>query len=121
VAVLDPAARLGLVLEDDDFVAAHWANDLAGDLRAIDDWRTDEGLIAVGYEQHAPDIDPRARLSGELIELQLRAEFDAILLPAVFDDCVHASPKARDEDRALSFGVVSATRQDDRVRRELEE
>jgi hypothetical protein len=54
-----------------------------------------------------------------LVELKLSAEFDAVLLAAVFDDCVHASPKARDERSGCVFwDFVGATRQDDRVRRE---
>ena len=62
----------------------------------------------------------RAGIGSELIELELCAQLDAVLLAAVFDDCVHGSPKARDEIGLLSLESWAQARQDGRVRREAE-
>src|SRR4029079_10896794 len=69
MTVLDAAACLGLVLEHDDLVAASGADDLGGALGALDDWRSNQGLVAVGHEQYTADVDPGTGLSGKLIQL----------------------------------------------------
>ena len=91
MALLDPPARLGAVLERDDLVAAIPADDLGLDGRTVDHGRADGGLGAVGDEEHALQRDRLAGLDVEQLHLELGADLDAVLLPAGLDDCVHGS------------------------------
>ena len=91
-ALLDAGARLGLVLEDDDLVAALLAQHLRRDAGAIDERASDRRGVAVGDEQDAIERDGVAGLDVQPIDLDLSAELDAVLLAAGFDDCVHGVP-----------------------------
>ena len=92
MSLLDAAARLGSVLEDDDLLAAILAHDIGRHAGAVDGRATDGRLVAVGHEQDARELDRLARLRVEPIDGQLGAQLDAILLAAALDDCVHGIP-----------------------------
>jgi len=95
MTLLGAVTCLGPVLEDNDLLAASLAQDLGGDAGAVDDRLADNGRLAVSNEQDAAEVDRVTRRSGQLVDLELGAQFDAILLAAGFDDCVHVSPSAR--------------------------
>ena len=92
MALLDARAGLGLVLEDDDLLAALLAQHLGGDRGAVDERLADGGGVAVGDEQDSVEGDGVAGADVQPIDLDLRAELDAVLLAAGFDDCVHGLP-----------------------------
>ena len=104
MALLHAAARLGPVLEGDDLVGAIVADDLGADDGPGDERAADRGLVAVGDEQDAVEGDRLAGLGVEKLDLELRADLDAVLLPAGLDDCVHGSP------RGCSAGVTCRPR-----------
>ena len=95
MALLDAAARLGPVLERDQLGAAGLGDDLGADRRVGDQRPADRGLVAVGDQQDAIDGDRLARFDVEKLDLELRADFDAVLLTAGLDDCVHGSSGLR--------------------------
>ncbi len=80
--LLDAGACLGLVLEDDDLLASLLAQHLRGDAGAVHDGSADGGLVAVRDEQDAIEGDGVAGLDVQAIDLDLRAELDAVLLAA---------------------------------------
>ena len=80
--LLDARARLGLVLEDDDLLAAVLAQDLGRDAGAVHDRLADGGFVAVRDQQDAIERDGVAGLDVQAIDLDLRAELDAVLLAA---------------------------------------
>ena len=57
MAMLDTAARLRPVLEDDDLLATVGPKHLAGNLGPLDDGRPDQRVLAVGDEQDTADLD----------------------------------------------------------------
>ncbi len=94
MALLDPAAGLGPVLERDQLLATRLADDLGADLGARDQRTTDRRIGAVADEQDPFERDRLARLDVEELDLELGADLDAILLSAGLDDCVHGSSGA---------------------------
>ena len=92
VTLLHAPARLRPVLEADHLVATVAAQDLGGDARVRDDRAPDRGRVAVGDEQDAIERDRLAGAGLEELDLELRADLDAILLSAGLDDCVHGTP-----------------------------
>ena len=71
------------------------------------DRAADGRRVAVGDEEDAVE---RHRLAGpgcQELDLELRADLDAVLLPAGLDDCVHGSSgrdvRSRGNDRGLEF------------------
>jgi hypothetical protein len=95
MTLLDPAARLGPVLEGDELGTAGLGDDLGADRRVGDQRPADRGLVAVGDQQDAIDGDRLARLDVEELDLELGPDFDPILLTAGLDDCVHGSSGMR--------------------------
>jgi hypothetical protein len=91
MALLDPAAGLGAVLEVDELLAAGLAHDVGRDGGIRDDRATDGRGVAVGNEEHAIERDRIAGIDLQELDLELGADLDAILLPAGLDDCVHGS------------------------------
>src|SRR4051812_28379015 len=89
--LLDATARLGPVLERDELRTAGLGDDLGTDRRVRDQRPADRGLIAVGDQQDAIDGDRLARFDVEQLDLELGPDFDAVLLTAGLDDCVHGS------------------------------
>ena len=92
MALLDAAARLGAVLERDELrrrgsgvTTSALTDASATSGRPIVD------VVAVGDEQDALERDRLAGLDVEQLDLELRADLDAVLLPAGLDDCVHGS------------------------------
>ena len=102
MALLDAAARLRAVLEGDDLLAAHLADDLGADLGVRDQRPADRGVVTVGDEEDALEGDRLAGLDVEELDLELRADLDAVLLPAGLDDCVHGSSGLLIHRRATS-------------------
>jgi len=91
VALLDPPARLGAVLERDDLVTAIPTKYLGADRRAVHQRTTDAGIGTVGDEQDSIERDRLAGFDVEELDLELGADLDSILLSAGLDDCVHGS------------------------------
>ena len=91
MALLDSAPRLRAVLEVDDLLAAGLPDDLGRDGGVLDERTADGGHVSVGDEQHAVERDRVARSDLEELDLELRADLDAVLLSAGLDDCVHGS------------------------------
>jgi hypothetical protein len=91
VALLDPAASLGPVLEVDELGAAIATDDLGCDRRVLDDGPADRRGLAIGDQQDPLDLDRIAGGAVEELDLELRADLDAVLLTARLDDCVHGT------------------------------
>ncbi len=90
VSLLRAVARLGPVLEDDQFLAPILTNDLRGDRRLGHDRGTDMRRFSVGDQQDAIESDRIARVARQALDRKLSAKFDAVLLATRFDYCVHA-------------------------------
>src|SRR5437867_13171270 len=99
MALLDPPACLRPVLEADQLLAAVAAEDLRGDRGIRDQGPPDRGGIAVGDEQDTIEGNRVTRRGFETLDLELRADLDAVLLSAGLDDCVHGSPGAWSRSR----------------------
>ena len=93
---------LGLYLNTTIFSPRIWRTTLALTVAPSTTGCADGGLVAVRHEQDARDIDALAGLDLQPVHLDLRAELDAVLLAAGFDDCVHGS--------LMSDGVTIAPR-----------
>ena len=91
MALLDAAAGLGSVLEGDEFLATHPADDFRTDRGVGDERATDARGVAVADHEHVVKGDRGTRLSFEKLHLEFRSDLDAVLLPAGLDDCVHGS------------------------------
>ena len=89
--LLDSAAGLGPVLERDRLHAPILAQDLRADGRVLDDGLAYGRLVSVHDQQHAVEVDLLAGLGIQQLNLELGSEFDAVLLAAGLDDCVHGS------------------------------
>ena len=89
--LLDATAGLGPVLERDRLLAAILAQDSSADRGIRHDGLAYRRLLAVHDQQHAVEVDLLARLDVEQLHLELGSEFDAVLLAAGLDDCVHGS------------------------------
>ncbi len=106
MTLLDARARLWLVLEHDDLVAARLAQDAGADASAVHHGLADGRLGTVGDEQDPIDVDGLARLDIHAIDLDLAAELDPILLAAGFDDCVH-DPLEMESGESASGGTAN--------------
>src|SRR5262249_27881448 len=91
MALLHPPPRLGPVLEADQLLAAIAPQDLARHGRVGDHRPPDRGGVTVGHEEAVDRHRCAGPGRGEL-DLELRADFAAVLLPAGLDDCVHGTP-----------------------------
>ncbi len=91
MALLDAATGLRTVLEHDHLVAPILTHDLGAHGGIGDDRPADRRALAVDDEEDAVDRDRAAGFGVELLDLQLGADLDAVLLPACLDDCVHGS------------------------------
>src|SRR5690242_18186397 len=82
-----------LVAEDDDLIALHLAQNLGHNFSTAHEWRADEGLIAAN-QQHFAKLDLAADLGIEQCNIDFLTFFDAVLHPAIPDNCVHdAAPQ----------------------------
>ena len=77
-----------LHLEDDDLVALALLYDLARDVRALEPWRTDVRLVAVGTQDDVVKGDLCASIAWKARNSDRFAGFGAVLLPAGSDNCV---------------------------------
>src|SRR5207244_4123492 len=78
---------LVLVTEDDDLLALPVTHDLAGDLRL----RRVLHALSIRQEQNVAEDDFLPRVTVDGGHGEERSLFDAVLLPAGADDCVHGS------------------------------
>ena len=76
-------------LHDDLLLALAVLLDDGLDLAALEQRRADLDVVAVTEEQHFAELDGRARLSVEFLDLEDGALFDPILFAARGDDRVH--------------------------------
>src|SRR5712692_804407 len=97
VAACPPLTRLVLVTEDVDLRALGVPDDLGRDVRPLERGRTGLYGLAVGDEQDLIKRDLVAGVAGDLSHGDLCTLFDAVLLPAASDDCVHEMKTFRTE------------------------
>src|SRR6202142_2455621 len=95
MTLLHPAAGLRAILERDHLGGAVLADDLGADRCPGNERPANRGLVSVSHEQHAIEGDRLARARVEQLDLELRADLYAVLLPAGLDDCVHGSSDVR--------------------------
>ena len=88
MALLTAIVLLGLVLEDDDLLAADLADDLALDLCALDDRGADPDVTVVAHEQDV-ERNRGVDLRIDLLDVDHVALTDAVLLATSRDNCVH--------------------------------
>src|SRR5580765_6282061 len=91
-------ADLRLVAEDDDLLAAPMLDHLGTHYGARHGWgaNTRRAIAVAGHEQDAAQLELFARLTAEPLDGDRIARFDAVLLPACFDNGVHRSAQFSD-------------------------
>src|SRR5665213_1274734 len=85
-----PVLLLALELEDDGFGLAVMLGDGAFDDRACRG-RPGSHIPAIDHRQHAVEFHLRADVAGHGFQLHRLARGHAILLPTVFNHCVHTN------------------------------
>ena len=120
MALLDPAAGLRAVLEDDDLVAAVLAEDLGADAGLATTGRPIVAVSPSATSRTRSSVTVSPALTSSISTSSCGADLDAILLPAGLDDCVHGSSVARPRrarvgrprsgDRVKHRGCVEARR-----------
>src|SRR5436190_135359 len=112
LGVLAPAQ-----LEDLHLVAAAVADDGGLDERAGDEGRADLDAVTRAHQQHLIERDVGADFGGERLDAELGPGFDAILLAAGLDHCVHCflprPGKAENYKGIMSFVSMLAPVADD--------
>src|SRR4051812_39560532 len=78
-------------LEDAYLVAAAVAHHGRLDERARDERRADFHAVAGADEEHLVERNVGADVGSERLDAELRPGFDAVLLAAGLDDCIHCS------------------------------
>src|SRR3990170_1091471 len=89
VSLLPPVVRLRLVLEDDHLLPASMAEHGRVHRRSGDVRCADGHPRAISDQEHAVQGHGRTRFGPQGFHLEGRPFFDAILFPAIFNDCVH--------------------------------
>jgi hypothetical protein len=77
------------IVENLNFLTPELLNHRHIDRGTIDQWLTDDGLIAVADEQHIGNAEAVVNVVGELVYINDGADFGAVLTTALLDDGVH--------------------------------
>src|SRR2546422_8052164 len=86
VAAMAAVVLPALELHDQDLPSASLADDLAGDPGALERLGVRDDVAVARHKQHAPELDRRARLAGQLLDRDDLPRRHAILLAAGCED-----------------------------------